>query len=69
MDDKASLMGILEAAESLIARGFEPQRTVLFSFGHDEEIGGLDGARSVAALLESSCTMRSTVDCSHTLST
>ena len=52
MDDKASLMGILEAAESLIARGFEPQRTVLFSFGHDEEIGGLDGARSVAALLE-----------------
>jgi len=52
MDDKASLVGILEAAESLLGRGFKPQRTLLFSFGHDEEIGGLEGAQAIATLLE-----------------
>ena len=52
MDDKASLVGILEAAEGLLAGGFRPERTLIFSFGHDEEIGGLEGARAVASLLE-----------------
>jgi carboxypeptidase PM20D1 len=52
MDDKASLVGILEAAEGLLGRGFRPERTLLFSFGHDEEIGGVEGARAVASLLE-----------------
>jgi carboxypeptidase PM20D1 len=51
MDDKASLMGILEGAEALLSRGFEPERTLLFSFGHDEEVGGLMGARAIASLL------------------
>jgi carboxypeptidase PM20D1 len=32
--------------------GFQPERTVYFSFGHDEEIGGA-GARAAAALLKS----------------
>jgi carboxypeptidase PM20D1 len=52
MDDKASLMGLLEAAEGLLARGFGPERTLFLSFGHDEEIGGVEGARAVASLLE-----------------
>ena len=51
MDDKASLVGILEAAENLLGRGFRPERTLLFSFGHDEEIGGVAGAKAVATLL------------------
>jgi carboxypeptidase PM20D1 len=52
MDDKASLMGILEGAEALLEGGFHPTRSLLFSFGHDEETGGLEGARLVADLLE-----------------
>ncbi len=51
MDDKASLVGILEGAETLLERGFQPRRTLYFSFGHDEEVGGLEGARAVAGLL------------------
>ena len=52
MDDKASLMGIMEAAETLLNGGFEPRRTLLFSFGHDEEVGGRHGARAIAELLK-----------------
>lgn len=53
LDDKASLMAQLEAVEWLLGQGFAPSRTVLFAFGHDEEIGGLQGAAAVAQLLES----------------
>ena len=49
LDDKVSALGILEAAEHLLARGFEPRRTVLFAFGHDEEVGGREGAAYIAA--------------------
>ena len=51
MDMKASLMGIMEAAEYLLGRGFTPQRTIYLAFGHDEEIGGSNGAAKIAALL------------------
>lgn len=50
-DDKGSVMALLEAAEALIKDGFTPKRTLLFAFGHDEEVGGVHGARSIAALL------------------
>jgi carboxypeptidase PM20D1 len=50
MDDKGSLMAILEAAEGLLRDGFRPQRPVLLAFGHDEEIGGT-GAAAVADLV------------------
>ncbi len=52
LDDKVSVLAILEAAEMLLARGFQPQRTVYFAFGHDEEVGGVKGAAALAALLE-----------------
>ena len=51
MDDKASLMAILEAVEYLLNEGLQPQRTIYLAFGHDEEVGGSDGAAKVAALL------------------
>lgn len=51
LDDKVGVLAILEAAETLLARGFQPQRTVYFAFGHDEEVGGLKGAAAIAALL------------------
>lgn len=51
LDDKAGVLGILEAVEHLLASGFQPERTVLLAFGHDEEISGVSGARQIAALL------------------
>ena len=45
LDDKQGLLSILEAAESLLAEGFVPPRTLVFAFGHDEEISGKEGAR------------------------
>jgi carboxypeptidase PM20D1 len=35
MDDKGSVLAILESAENLLASGFEPQRTIYLAFGHD----------------------------------
>jgi carboxypeptidase PM20D1 len=52
-DDKSSVLALLETAEWLLARDFRPARTVYFAFGHDEEVGGQDGAKKVAALLAS----------------
>ena len=53
MDDKASVMAILEAVEYLLGNGFAPKRTVYLAFGHDEEVGGRDGAARIAELLRS----------------
>lgn len=52
LDDKASLIALMEAADALAADGFSPSRDVYFAFGHDEEIGGDDGAGAIAALLK-----------------
>jgi len=51
MDDKGSLIAIMEAVEALVSAGFRPRRTVLLAFGHDEETGGEQGAARIAALL------------------
>jgi len=51
LDDKVGVTAILEAVEALAAQGFRPERTVYLAFGHDEEVGGLQGAHSLAALL------------------
>ena len=51
LDDKASLVALLEAVERLVADGFAPRRTIHLAFGHDEEVGGREGAVALAALL------------------
>lgn len=51
MDDKGSLVALLEAAEFLAAQGRQPKRTLLFAFGGDEELGGDNGAVLIAAAL------------------
>jgi carboxypeptidase PM20D1 len=51
MDMKVSLVGSLEAIEYLIKKRFKPNRTVYLAFGHDEEIGGIQGAAKVADAL------------------
>ncbi len=49
-DDKINLIGLLEAAEKLLKENYQPERTIYFVFGHDEEIGG-KGATAIANLL------------------
>lgn len=51
MDDKSSVLGILEATEMLVNSGFQPRRTLYLAFGHDEEIGGKAGAAKIAEVL------------------
>ena len=53
LDDKGSLVGILEAVEHLVAAGAKPRRTVYLAFGYDEEVGGRRGAGRIAELLAS----------------
>src|SRR4029453_5041285 len=53
MDDKGSVLAILEAAENLLASVFEPQRTIFLAFGLDEEPGGTNGAARIAGTLRS----------------
>lgn len=52
IDDKFSVIGILEAVETLLNEGFQPERTIYLSFGHDEEVGGEKGAVLMAQHLK-----------------
>ncbi len=51
LDDKASVLAQLEAVEYLLGTSFQPMRTVLLAFGHDEETLGRRGAGAMAAAL------------------
>ena len=53
LDIKCGVIGILEAVEYLLKEDFQPERTVYLGFGHDEEVGGEQGAVAIAAELES----------------
>ena len=47
LDDKTTVLATLEAVEGLLAQGVRPARTVYLQFGHDEEVGGMYGARVI----------------------
>jgi len=51
IDDKGSLIAILEAAERLAATGFTPERTIMIAAGQDEEVGGAKGNGAMAKAL------------------
>ncbi|MEE8077572.1 MAG: M20/M25/M40 family metallo-hydrolase, partial [Pseudomonadales bacterium] len=51
LDDKSAVIAQLEAATVLLRRGYAPKRTIYFSFGHDEELGGTRGAAEVVRYL------------------
>lgn len=52
IDDKGSLVAVLEAVDRLLAAGFTPRHDVLLVFGHDEEVAGTGAQAIVAALRE-----------------
>ena len=45
LDVKLALFGILEALEHSVKKGIRPKRTFYLAFGHDEEVGGSNGAK------------------------
>ncbi|HAT08692.1 MAG TPA: hypothetical protein DCS39_05510, partial [Rhodobiaceae bacterium] len=51
LDNKVNIIGLLEAAEHILQQGLQPNRTIYFAFGHDEEQGGLEGAKLMADVL------------------
>ena len=53
LDDKMTVIGLLEAVDFLLAKDFQPKRTVYLAFGQDEEVGGLEGAEKIAQTLKS----------------
>jgi carboxypeptidase PM20D1 len=48
VDDKSQVMSLLETAEKLLKENFIPSPDIYFAFGHDEEIGGEQGALKIA---------------------
>ncbi len=53
VDDKGSMIALLEATEMLLKQGVQPQQTLYLVFGHDEELGGRQGAKAIAEVLAS----------------
>lgn len=51
IDMKSQLITLLEAVEALLQVGFQPKRTIYLAFGHDEEVGGRNGAHEIARTL------------------
>jgi carboxypeptidase PM20D1 len=48
VDDKFTVITLMEAMEMLLAENVPIQRSIYLAFGHDEEVGGFDGAANVA---------------------
>jgi len=48
IDTKGKLLATFEAVEALLRDGFQPTRTVYLVSGHDEEVGGRNGALVIA---------------------
>ncbi|MDC6403990.1 MULTISPECIES: M20 family peptidase [Maribacter] len=53
LDDKGTLIGLMEAVEKLLEESFVPSQTIYLAFGHDEEVGGSKGAAEIAKHLKS----------------
>ncbi len=48
LDMKSMLFALMDARENLEKKNFKPQRDIYFAFGHDEEVGGDEGAAELA---------------------
>ncbi len=61
-DDKASIIGIMETVEALIKSNFQPNRTLILLFGHDEEVAGTGAEAGVGLLSERGISPEMVVD-------
>ncbi|HCE18480.1 MAG TPA: hypothetical protein DEQ80_11525 [Anaerolinea thermolimosa] len=52
LDNKNTLVAMLEAVETLLKSGYQPERTILLAIGHDEEVGGRQGAAQIAGRIQ-----------------
>lgn len=52
LDIKNQLISIMAAAEILLQQGYQPERTILFGLGHDEETGGVNGCKIMGELFK-----------------
>ncbi|MAI33624.1 MAG: hypothetical protein CMM07_18385 [Rhodopirellula sp.] len=48
LDNKGAAIALMEACERLVKAGFQPQRDIYLSLGHDEEVGGKYGNQQIA---------------------
>ncbi|XP_075052254.1 N-fatty-acyl-amino acid synthase/hydrolase PM20D1 [Mixophyes fleayi] len=53
LDDKSCVIGVLQALEFLLKRGYKPRRSFYIGLGHDEEVSGHKGAMKIVEKLES----------------
>ena len=52
IDNKVGVVGIMESLELLLKDGFLPKRSIYIVLGHDEEIDGLNGSKTIAQYLK-----------------
>ena len=52
LDMKGIMVGLLESVEALLTEGYQPQRTIYLTFGHDEEIMGFKGSLKIVEHLK-----------------
>jgi len=52
VDDKHSVIGILQALQLILQDEGQPERSFYIGLGHDEEVGGEEGAAYIAAELQ-----------------
>ncbi|CAF0724852.1 unnamed protein product [Brachionus calyciflorus] len=52
LDDKSSMLSQLEAITLFLKNKGQPKRTIFLAYGHDEEISGHQGAKSIADFLK-----------------
>ncbi len=52
LDDKLEIFSMFEAVEMLLNEDYNPERTIYFAFGQDEEVGGKKGAIPMAKIFE-----------------
>ncbi|XP_010780815.1 N-fatty-acyl-amino acid synthase/hydrolase PM20D1.2 [Notothenia coriiceps] len=52
IDDKSPVMGILQALEYLLKKGYAPRRGFYIGLGHDEEVSGFKGAMNIVRIMK-----------------
>lgn len=62
VDNKTSLITIMEAAEALAASGYQPTRSIWIMFGHDEEVSGSGAQAGVDFFQERDIRMEMVLD-------